>query len=886
VAVVATILLAVAVALGATVSPNRAASSRAGSMGATYVALGDSYSAGEGLDPFEKGTDVAKGSKRNQCHRSVDGAYPVLKPAVVVPQASSRAFFACSGATSKDIQSKPPTTGAGRQAGQPQQVATVGPRTLEISLSAGGNDVGFGDVALGCVEALISHTKVVRFSSTSCKDQIAASTKKLAKAKASLASLYTDLLNRAPHATIVVLGYPRVLPASYKGVPVLKGSAFCVLDHYPLPVVVDVGAPVADAKLLDAFTVSLNATVQDAIAAVRRAKPSQQAQLRYADSYASSVAHNCKGKTKNATVTAAQLTLGRGISGRALGDKLKKLWVGSSTLHPTKVGQKLFARLVQQAFATAPRDPLITTTRLPDGTVGANYTATLHTADNRNGTWTINAGALPAELALTSDGRITGTPTAPASTSFNVLFADPGGLTATASLAITITRTGAPAMTLETPALAFGLGRSASSRDGATFAGFVNDGVGIMLATWDAATGVRTVIDHGPFADDGFVTFSGSGARLAFWGRHSGDPSYRLWTANRDGSNVQGVFPNSLYLAGPGMQITANPDYVVVAAYAVDSSTPPNLPGWYVVNILDGSAQKVDETTSDAWEHIAVSPAATVAVVAKGDNHNANSTPTSVRLIGLDGRPDVTLTPPSGFIFPQRAAYPISGDNGDSEQWAPDGSFVMVPLLSTLGDLAFGVAHTASGTVTFWEPSNGVSLGVNVPVVAPDSAHIAALDVNQTSIVVALADGSQALVAYNPPQAANLYRAATGFVVRWGNSGNSLTFVSADGALVVRNIYSSLATPKYQCSIRTLHSTPPSVICDGFTTDTPDGSRLPAVFSVPVDGSGGPLRLTPLLEETRGAEFSTSGVSADGRRVTGVFWTSSSQVYGFSSLLP
>ena len=63
---------------------------------------------------------------------------------------------------------------------------------------------------------------------------------------------------------------------------------------------------------------------------------------------------NCKGRTANATVTAAQLTLGRGLSGPKLSDKLKKLWIGSSTLHPTKAGQKQFAGVVQTAFGTTP----------------------------------------------------------------------------------------------------------------------------------------------------------------------------------------------------------------------------------------------------------------------------------------------------------------------------------------------------------------------------------------------------------------------------------------------------------------------------------------------------------------------------------------------------
>jgi GDSL-like lipase/acylhydrolase family protein len=355
-------------AVGAAAADSASSSIRSlqrGSIGATYVALGDSYSAGEGLPPFEKGTDVDKGEGRNQCHRSRTGAYSVLSPAKVLPKVTSRAFFACSGATSRDMQSIPPQTGRDRQVGQPQQTATVGEKTRYITLSAGGNDVGFGDLGSSCVEAVVGAAAVVRVPGTSCKAQVAASKKQLAATRKSLISLYTDLVSRAPRATVVVLGYPRVFPASYPKVPklpLLRGHPFCVLNHYPLKVSIDIGMPVAQAKMLDAFTVRLNATVKDAINAVRRARPAQQSQLRYADSYASSVPRNCRGTTSNATVNALRLSPLRGLSGPRLIDKLK-LFISTATLHPTKVGQKLFAELVQRAFSTLPRPLTTVTTR-------------------------------------------------------------------------------------------------------------------------------------------------------------------------------------------------------------------------------------------------------------------------------------------------------------------------------------------------------------------------------------------------------------------------------------------------------------------------------------------------------------------------------------------
>lgn len=54
--------------------------------------------------------------------------------------------------------------------------------------------------------------------------------------------------------------------------------------------------------------------------------------------------------------------------------------------------------------------PAITSSRLPDAIMGANYTAQLTTADGRQGTWQVASGALPPGLSLDpSSGSISGT---------------------------------------------------------------------------------------------------------------------------------------------------------------------------------------------------------------------------------------------------------------------------------------------------------------------------------------------------------------------------------------------------------------------------------------------------------------------------------------------
>ncbi len=330
-------------AAGPAGSASRTAAVTAASATPAYVALGDSYASGEGLGSYQAGTDVKKGRKRNVCHRSPH-AYSSLTPHVVLPSVTSRVSWACSGATAVDMMGVPPQSGKNEQYRQPAQVGTVGPATQWISISAGGDDLGFGDVGRACAEVIISHKKVVRFSSTTCAKELAFERGRISQVQASLAKLYTGLLKRAPNAALAVVGYPRVLPPRYKGVPTLKGSPFCVLDHYDPGFTVDVGMPVSDAKDVDGFIVAMNAMIKAAISKVKSASPGYAGRISFVDTYGPSVPHNCKGTTPQATVAAFEISAFHGVGSQG------KSLVSTATFHPTKAGQDLFARQVESAF--------------------------------------------------------------------------------------------------------------------------------------------------------------------------------------------------------------------------------------------------------------------------------------------------------------------------------------------------------------------------------------------------------------------------------------------------------------------------------------------------------------------------------------------------------
>jgi hypothetical protein len=102
-----------------------------------------------------------------------------------------------------------------------------------------------------------------------------------------------------------------------------------------------------------------------------------------------------------------------------------------------------------------PSPPTITTTTLPGGTVGLPYSEVLQ-ATGGTGTlvWSLSAGSLPANLTLSSDGTISGTPTNTGTSSFTVKVtdalaqSDTQALSIAVSAALTITTTSLPNATV------------------------------------------------------------------------------------------------------------------------------------------------------------------------------------------------------------------------------------------------------------------------------------------------------------------------------------------------------------------------------------------------------------------------------------------------------
>jgi len=147
-----------------------------------YLALGDSYTAGQGLPPFDTSTAG--------CHRSL-AAFPALVRVGDVTETASRA---CSGATTADVLEREQHPGVGLQ------IDAVTPETELVTITIGGNDLGFATVMNDCV-----------FGRLPCSRLDGRVERALDGLGPRLERVYRDVRWRAPDARVVVVGYPHLI---------------------------------------------------------------------------------------------------------------------------------------------------------------------------------------------------------------------------------------------------------------------------------------------------------------------------------------------------------------------------------------------------------------------------------------------------------------------------------------------------------------------------------------------------------------------------------------------------------------------------------------------------------------------------------------------------
>ena len=181
-----------------------------------WVALGDSYSSGEGTGPYDPGTNLDRPA-RNGCHRG-PAAYPRY-PWTRGWMQEVLYHVACSGATIQDYYSRRTEVNeAGNRFdwGEIPQRNYLTADTRVVTVTMGGNDVGFGEIARACLKVLlITETCSQQFGDANGDGvfgpgEVDAISQRIALTGPRLQLLYRDILADAPNAAFAVIGYPRI----------------------------------------------------------------------------------------------------------------------------------------------------------------------------------------------------------------------------------------------------------------------------------------------------------------------------------------------------------------------------------------------------------------------------------------------------------------------------------------------------------------------------------------------------------------------------------------------------------------------------------------------------------------------------------------------------
>ena len=154
-----------------------------------YVALGDSFAAGQGTGVY---TDEA-------CKRSAS-AHPAL---IDVQRPNTElTFVACAAADTDDVRN--------------DQLGALGAGTDIVTITVGANDVGYPDVLATCASQ----------ADANCSAAIASANDAITNTLAGLLdALYAEIRAAAPTATVVVVGYPRPFgPGTCTGTALVSAS--------------------------------------------------------------------------------------------------------------------------------------------------------------------------------------------------------------------------------------------------------------------------------------------------------------------------------------------------------------------------------------------------------------------------------------------------------------------------------------------------------------------------------------------------------------------------------------------------------------------------------------------------------------------------------------
>jgi lysophospholipase L1-like esterase len=165
---------------------------------ANYVSLGDSYAAGP-LIPNPLLPLGCLKSSNNYSHLAAPGiGLPLKDPS-------------CSGATTEDMTSPQNVDPDGPN---PPQFNSLDTSTTVVSVTIGGNDIGFSEIALSCVTVNPFSTPCKDKYNSGGEDQIA---ERIAATAPKVAAVLQGIHTRSPTARVFVVNYAAIFPETGSG---------------------------------------------------------------------------------------------------------------------------------------------------------------------------------------------------------------------------------------------------------------------------------------------------------------------------------------------------------------------------------------------------------------------------------------------------------------------------------------------------------------------------------------------------------------------------------------------------------------------------------------------------------------------------------------------
>ncbi|HSH59614.1 MAG TPA: GDSL-type esterase/lipase family protein [Acidimicrobiales bacterium] len=305
-----------------------------------YVALGDSYSAGEGVPPYFK--------PRSKCHRS-EHAYPTM---VRLPEQEDTwfdlsqdpsnetewGFQACSGATTRDVLRA--TGRHGEPLAQVDDQRSSDPNSHDlpldedtdlVTITIGGNDIEFEKVLTFCAVNIACHN-----ASLDGKPYERGLKSRIDGLRSELNDVYETILAKAPNARVLVLGYPQIFPRENRmQCRSLRQRVFPVLDRsgfLPSVKVLSFGYSVMEQQMLRRTGMQLDKAIAEE---VTRVGSSRLSFISVAQHFAG---HEVCGEK------------GEWIHGLSFTPDGRERFIASRTFHPNRTGQANYAECINAYF--------------------------------------------------------------------------------------------------------------------------------------------------------------------------------------------------------------------------------------------------------------------------------------------------------------------------------------------------------------------------------------------------------------------------------------------------------------------------------------------------------------------------------------------------------